>query len=134
MPPIVPPRGEWLGLVGVFVGGCVDRGDGSSFRRRAHAHNVTGGSHFGWVCIRSAGRVRTASGNPSTLFLHEYAHIVTPNHGHDAAWRAAITALGRPAETERMRRRRKDLTPGDGRLMLDGHRQARPEAGDDDAG
>lgn len=43
---------------------------------------------------------------------HVNAHLITPNHGHDAAWRAAITALGRPAEAERMRRRRKPLTSG----------------------
>jgi hypothetical protein len=122
----VPP-GKWPLLNGLFIGGCVERGDGSSFRRRAHAHNVKGTAYYGWICIRSARRVMTATGRPSTLFLHEYAHLMTPDHGHDAAWRAAITGLGRPAEAERMRRRRKDLTPGDGRLMLDGHRQARPE-------
>ena len=102
-------------VVGIFVGGCVERGEGSSFRRRAHAHNTRGTRHFGWICIRSARRVLAPSGNPSTLLLHEYAHILAPNHGHDEAWRKAITALGRPAEANRYRRPRNHLTTLDGR-------------------
>lgn len=103
--PVVLP-----GLAGIFIGGCVQRGPGSSFRRRAHAHNRRGDAFFGWVCIRSARRLLAPSGKPSTLLLHEYAHILTPNHGHDEAWRAAITALGRPAEAKRYRRPRNPLT------------------------
>jgi hypothetical protein len=33
---------DWPEVVGVFVGGCVERGVGSAFRRQAHAHNHRG--------------------------------------------------------------------------------------------
>jgi hypothetical protein len=86
---------------GVFVGGCVERGIGSSFRRTAHAHNSKKDEHFGWICVRSAKRVLTDSGKPTALMMHEYAHILCPNHGHDALWRETITRLGYPSEAKR---------------------------------
>lgn len=82
---------------GLFVGGCVERGVGSSFRRLAHAHNHRGDEFYGWVCVRSPKRVLTASGKPTTLMYHEYAHILTPNHGHDAKWAATLASLGYPS-------------------------------------
>lgn len=90
-----------LGIAGIFVGGCVERGVGSSFRASAHAHNHTNDKDYGWICIRSQKRVLTPSGQPSTLLLHEYAHILTPNQGHTAKWRECLTKLGRPAEAQR---------------------------------
>jgi hypothetical protein len=86
--------------VRVFVGGCVERGDGSSFRARAHAHNMnrTKGQreYFGWICLRSPRRLRTASGNPSRIMIHELAHVLTPNHWHDDAWRKKMRELHQP--------------------------------------
>jgi hypothetical protein len=86
--------------VQVFVGGCAKRGDGSSFRAQAHAHNDNKTraqqQFFGWICVRSQKRLRTASGKPSRTMMHELAHILTPNHGHDDAWRKKMVELGQP--------------------------------------
>jgi len=79
-----------------FVGGCVERGDGSSFRRKAHAHNgERSDPYFGWICIRSHRRVLTPRGQPSRLVWHEVAHILT-RQGHTARWREMAVALGVP--------------------------------------
>lgn len=88
---------------GVFVGGCVERGVGSSFRRQAHAHNSHKSEWFGWICVRSGKRVLTATGKPTTLMLHEYAHILVPNQGHTVKWAAALVKLGAPAEAKKTR-------------------------------
>jgi hypothetical protein len=96
----------WCEVVGIFVGGCVKRGDGSSFRRQAHAHNSTRSEYFGWICVRSPRRLSTANGNPSRVLWHEYAHILTPNHGHDDAWRATMRRLHQPIQPQNQKRSR----------------------------
>lgn len=73
-------------LVGVFVGGCVKRGDGSSFRAKAHAHSE--GEHTGWICYRSIKRI-----NHRELAIHELAHVLT-GEGHTDVWRAKVLELG----------------------------------------
>jgi len=87
------------GFKGVFVGGCIERGEGSSFRAKAHAHccpNSKGqqDEYFGWICVRSAKRLYRLNGRPSMLMLHELAHILTPFHWHDDAWRKKVRELG----------------------------------------
>ena len=77
-------------FAGVFVGGCVERGDGSSFRRKAHAHCT--GAHRGWICVRSPKRLRNAKGEPSILMWHELAHLVS-DQGHTAKFEATMRAL-----------------------------------------
>lgn len=71
---------------GVFVGGCVDRGVGSKFRAKAHAH--TGGKNLGWICFRSARWLHVRE-----LLLHELAHIVV-REGHTRRWRAFLLQIG----------------------------------------
>ncbi len=95
-------------VAGISVGGCAEaigtprRG---AFRRRGHAHNHPRDPRFGWICILSAraGRVVTPTGRPSALLAHEYAHLLAPNSGHRQRWRAAVTALGHPAEAKARR-------------------------------
>jgi hypothetical protein len=82
-----------LGFKGVFVNGCIERGDGSSFRAKAHAHNQILDKHFGYICVRSVKRLYTKSNKPSILMIEELAHILTPNHWHDDIWRKKVREL-----------------------------------------
>ena len=93
--PVANERG-----VRVFVGGCVERGEGSSFRAKAHAHNDKRDSHFGWICFRSGKRLFTATGNPSQLLLEEIAHILAPGQPHNATWVRRYQELGAPLSKE----------------------------------
>ena len=88
---LLPPPPAGVPLAGLYVGGCVERGVGSSFRAQAHAHWA--GPAAGWVCVRSWRRLVTARGGWSQLMLHEFAHLVAPG-GHHDRWRAAARALG----------------------------------------
>lgn len=100
-------------VAGIFIGGCVRRGVGSSFRARAHAHNTHSKRsfdiHADWICVRSLDRIGQWHGvpqddgstlviivKPSRLLVHEYAHILCHNHGHDDKWRQTMKKLGQP--------------------------------------
>jgi len=87
------PREKWpvellrsFAIRGVYVGGCVSRGDGSSFRAKAHAH--TSGPHKGWLCFRRVDRLSCRE-----LVIHELAHLTT-GHGHTDVWRHEVVRLG----------------------------------------
>lgn len=77
---------------GIARGGCVD--GGHRFRRRAHAH--LDGPYRGWICVLSAKRpLRTASGKPSMLMIHEFAHFYPKEvRWHNDRFRANVRALG----------------------------------------
>lgn len=122
---IPPPRGsdidihvyhvsEWSEVKGIYVGGCVKRGLGSSFRAKAHAHNEKADKYFGWICVRSIKRIGEAQGqritNPSRLLWHEYAHILTPNHSHDDTWRKKMREMAQPI-TEQYRKKEHPTLP-----------------------
>lgn len=91
--PVLPPE-EWPvclkphahALKGIFVGGCVERGDGSRFRAKAHAH--TSGEHKGWMCVLSAKRLESEA-----IMLHEVAHLITLQ-GHTDKWRKCVLEIG----------------------------------------
>jgi hypothetical protein len=85
---------EFPACVGIFVGGCVSRGEGSSFRAKAHAHTSRHRNPY-WICVRSAKRLWNEDGSPSALLWHEYAHILS-DAGHTAKWRAVMAKLGQP--------------------------------------
>lgn len=78
-------------LKGVFLGGCVERGDGSSFRARAHAH--INGTLKGWICVRGRKRLMTPKGKPSNDMWHELAHLIS-GQGHTDKFRAVLRSLG----------------------------------------
>lgn len=105
----------WMPEVGgIFLGGCVARGVGSSFRAQAHAHNsrilkTRFDINRGWICIRSIarlGKYHTVAQDDgwtlividraSRLLMHEYAHILCEGHGHDDKWRKIMQKLGQP--------------------------------------
>ena len=110
---------EYPEVKGVFVGGCVERGEGSSFRAKAHAHYVYHKSSDHWICVRSAKRIgqivlNSSEGwdgeitKPSRLMYHELAHILT-DHGHDDIWRKKMQELGQPLTRQYQKKRRKPV-------------------------
>lgn len=90
-------------LKGVFIGGCVDRGVGSSFRAQAHAH--TSGKNKGWICIRGWRRLYQRQ-----LLLHELAHILT-GQGHTDVWRTRLRQLGGRVPARYRKRKVSKRTP-----------------------
>ena len=84
-------------LAGVFVGGCVERGEGSSFRRKAHAHPDNPKwthQHPGWICVRSAKRLYVKGTNkPSLLMWHELSHLFVPYEYHGPTFKRTMRKL-----------------------------------------
>lgn len=97
----VEPLPAWVEVAGISVGGCI-----TTHRRiqcRGHAHNNTKNKDYGWICLRTHRGLKTLP-NDGTLFdeslftpnkvaLHEYAHILAPNHGHGKAWKVQMKKL-----------------------------------------
>lgn len=89
------PFEKYPEVKGLFVGGCVDRGDGSRFRRHAHAHVSKHLPNPGWICVLGWGRVKDALEKQelNQLLMHELAHILT-KQGHTDKWRIVYQQLG----------------------------------------
>jgi hypothetical protein len=66
----------------------VERGDGSRFRAKAHAHCNKGDENKGWICILGHKRL-----TDRMLMLHELAHLIAPG-GHNDRWRQVLVDLG----------------------------------------
>lgn len=118
---VVPPDGipeivRHPELAGIFIGGCVERGVGSSFRAMAHAHIE--GEHLGWICIRGWRRLYQKS-----LLLHELAHVLT-RQGHTDKWRRKLRELGGrvPASCQKQKRELKPCACGAHRFGNEGAR------------
>jgi hypothetical protein len=73
---------------GIFCGGCVDRGEGSAFRRSAHAHTSKADPNRGWICLRGPKNLRSLN-----LMFHEAAHIIT-GQGHTLTWMRKYVEIG----------------------------------------
>jgi hypothetical protein len=71
---------------GVFIGGCVARKNMPD--ELAHAH--VGDGHFqGWICFKRDQYVGLRE-----LWLHEIAHLLTPQEGHGAVWKRMTNRIG----------------------------------------
>ena len=112
-PRFVPAGWDWPEVKGIFVGGCIDRGVGSRFRARAHAHSAEDDAHRGWICVLSHRRIFNPDGKrPSRLMIHERAHILT-GHGHDDVWRRKMRELGQPIPQRYRKRTRGERAADD---------------------
>ena len=99
-------------VAGVSLGGCCDAFGTDrvgAMRPEAHAHVSAKSAMRGWICVKSGKpeKVRTASGRPTAMLIHEVAHIVTWA-GHTVAWIKAVTTLGAPAEGRKYAKRNAD--------------------------
>lgn len=96
------------GFRGIFVGGCIERKEGSRFRAMAHAHYVRDekkelSKYGGYICVLSYKRLYKKNGLPSNLLWHEIVHILT-NHGHDDVWRKKMKELHQPIQKQYKRK------------------------------
>jgi len=67
------------GFRGVWLGGCIERKEGSNIRRSAHSHSKKD-NYFGWICMKSAKPERFISnGKLTNLAKHELAHLIAEN-------------------------------------------------------
>lgn len=87
------------GFRGVFLGGCIERKEGSSIRPSAHCHcnihkkgiyesefKTNDGMYkdrfFGWICLKSRKPEKLICNKKATnLFKHELAHLMSAKKG-----------------------------------------------------
>jgi len=107
--PITVPE-DMPGVAGIFLGGCILTGPGTSLHRNcrvggvlAHAH-IGSCSERGWICYSNPNHWSDPD-HQSTKW-HEYAHILA-NRGHDERWRKAMERLNQPIPGYYLRRTRK---------------------------
>lgn len=100
------------GFKGLWVQGCVERGEGSNIRPSAHTHFQPDDPYKGWICFKGFKRLRQANGKPTLLIWHELAHVLCgPQHWHDRVWQDMMRSLcgrvdqQRRATGARLRRR-----------------------------
>ncbi len=96
------------GVKGIFLGGCVREGVGSSLDSRgsypiAHTH-IGNIAEKRWICYRNPVIYR----DPAYEYVrwHEYAHVLA-NQGHTDKWRRIMQSLGQPIPPMYARRSRK---------------------------
>ena len=83
------------GFRGVFLGGCIERKEGSSIRRSAHAHGDKKFPYFGWICMKSRKPERFVNkGKLTTLAKHELAHILSSSNGHGKDFCNSLIDIG----------------------------------------
>jgi hypothetical protein len=106
----IPSFWNWPAKVrGVFVGGCIEHGEGKwrDPANAAHSH-LERGMVRGWICLSSDRFLLMVdgSGRPNPVLTHEAGHVIT-EQGHTQKWAATVRALGGvvlPEEVEPVRR------------------------------
>lgn len=100
---VIPCPFDWPEVAGIHIGACVDdEGGWACPTVIAHAHNKRVDRWFGFICVRlSEGQLFATpmpgrGPRPSRVAWHERAHLLTPGHGHDDAWRRVMRELGQP--------------------------------------
>lgn len=82
------------GFKGLWVKGCVSRGEGSNIRRSAHTHFQPDDEWKGFICVKGYRRLRQKNGKPTLLIWHELAHVLCgPRHWHDKIWQDTMRTL-----------------------------------------
>lgn len=65
------------GYRGTFLGGCIERKEGSSIRRSAHCHCFPKDPYFGYICMKSRKPEKCIKdGKLTNLFKHELGHLL----------------------------------------------------------
>lgn len=90
---------KW-GYRGVFLGGCIERKEGSNIRPSAHCHCAKNDKYKGWICFKSkkTERVIKQNGKSTLLFLHELAHLgamfISPSsNGYGKSFKKALYSI-----------------------------------------
>lgn len=106
----IPPSWNWPAKIkGVFVGGCVEHGEGiwRTPGMAAHSH-LNRGPAQNWICLTEDRFLLMVdgSGRPNPVLTHEAGHVVT-GQAHTREWAATVRKMGGivlPQEVEPVRR------------------------------